>query len=357
VRLAVAGTAVFVLACVLVPEGLLHTGAYADVNVYSAYAHRMLDGEIPYRDFFDEYPPLAQPVFLAAASPLAFKLLMAACGVAIVWLLALAFRSWQAVAVFAASPLLVGPIFLNAYDLWPALLLLAALVLFLRGHPIPAFALLALATAAKAYPAVVLPIALLHVARSERVRGLATYAAVLLLVHLPFLVTGPGGLRHGYVLQAKRGLELNSLGAAILLWNGYPRLENQPPGSLNVVGGAAHTFVAASTIAVVVAVALAAFVYWRGRISFLVACAAAVTGFVAFNKVFSAQYVEWLAALVPLAGTAAAGLTAVVLWLTSIVFDHRTQIAEKHGDLWSLFARDALCVVLYLRLLLARDRF
>lgn len=353
-KLALAGSAVFILACILVPEGLLHTAAYADVNVYHAYAQRMLDGELPYRDFFDEYPPLAQPVFLLAASPLAFKLLMAAFGVAIVWLLALAFRSWQAVAVFAVSPLLVGPIFLNAYDLWPALLLLAALALFLRRHPDAAFAVLALATAAKAYPAVVLPIALLYVARSERVRGLATYAAVLLLVHLPFLVTGPGGLRYAYTLQAKRGLELNSLGGSLLLATGDRALRNEPPGSLNVVGGTAGTVAATSSALAIAAVLLAAWLFARRRLSFVTACAAAVAGFVAFSKVFSAQYVEWLAALTPLGGTVAAAVTAVVLLLTQVVFDHRSALAEQQYVAW-LVARNAAAIALFA--VLARDRF
>src|SRR5204863_4605559 len=64
-KLAVAGAVVFVVACVLVPEGLRSTALYADVHVYSDYAHRMLNGRVPYRDFFDEYPPLAQPMLLA----------------------------------------------------------------------------------------------------------------------------------------------------------------------------------------------------------------------------------------------------------------------------------------------------
>lgn len=354
-KLALAGTAVFLLATVLGPEGLLHTAAYADVNVYHAYAHRMLGGDVPYRDFFDEYPPLAQPIFLAAASPLAFKLLMAAFGVAIVWLLALAFRSWQATAVFAASPLLLGPIFLNAYDLWPALLLLAALALFVRGHAVPAFAVLALATAAKAYPAAVLPIALLSVARSERARGLATYVAVLLLVHLPFLVTGPGGLRYAYTLQARRGLELNSLGSSLLLATGDRTLKNEPPGSLNVVGGTADAVATVSSVLAVAAVVLAAWLYARRRLSFVTACAAAVAGFVAFGKVFSAQYVEWLAALTPLAGTLAAAATAVVLVLTQVVFDHRSALAEQQDVAW-LVARNAAAVALF-AVMLARDRF
>jgi uncharacterized membrane protein len=354
-RLALAGTAVFVLACVLVDEGLRSTALYSDVHTYARYGHDMLDGKVPYRDFFDEYPPLAQPVFLFAAwSALAFKLVMALCGVGIVWLLALVFRSWQAVAVFAVSPLLLGPISLNAYDLWPAFLLTAALALFTRQHPRAAFAVLGAAAAAKVYPLAILPIALLYVVRSERVRGFLLCAGVVALAHLPFLVLGAGGLRYSYRLQATRGLELNSLGGSLLLATGHRRLENEPPGSLNVVGGTADAVAAVSTVLAIAAVLLVTVRYARGRLPFITACAAAVTGFVAFGKVFSAQYVEWLTPLAPLAGTVAAAATAVVLVLTNAVFDHRSALAAQH-DVALLVVRN-LCVVALFGVLLARDR-
>jgi hypothetical protein len=354
VKLAIAGSAVFVLACILVPQGLLDTSLYSDVHTYSLYAHRMLDGRIPYRDFYDEYPPLAQPVILAARSVLAFKLVLVACGVGIVALLALALRSTYAVAVFAVSPLLVGSVYLNAYDLWPAFLLTLALALFARNKPMWAFAMLGAATAAKIYPAAVLPVALVFVPRGCRLRGVIWFAGVFVLVHLPFLALGPGGLRFSYSTQIRRGLELNSLGASLLTATGHRTLASQPPGSLNVTGGAADAVAAISTVLVIASVLTATWLYARGRLSFLTASAAAVAGFVAFDKVFSAQYVEWLAPLAPLAGAATAGLTVVVLVLTHAVFSHRSALAEQR-DLAYLLARNLAAVALA-ALLLARNR-
>src|SRR5439155_4491373 len=162
--------------------------------------------------------------------------------------------------------------------------------------------------------------------RACGLRGLVCYAGVLVLTHLPFLILGPGGLRFSYTVQAKRGLELNSLGSALLLVTGHRTLRNQPPGSLNVVGGAAHALAIASAIAVVSSIAFVAWLYARRRLSFVVACAAAVTGFVAFDKVFSAQYVEWLAPLAPLGGAVAGALTVVALVLTHAVFAHRSAL-------------------------------
>jgi uncharacterized membrane protein len=353
VKLGLAGAAVFVLACLLVPQGLLDGSHYSDVHVYSSYAHAIRHGRVPYRDFFDEYPPLAQPVLLAAVNVTLFKLVLVACGIGIVFLLALVFRSPLAVGVFAVSPLLVGPVYLNAYDLWPAFLLTASLALFARGKPMWAFALLGAATAAKIYPVAVLPIALLFVPRACRLRGLAWFAGIVVLAHLPFLALGPGGLRFSYRVQITRGLELNSLGASLLMAVHHRTLATQAPGSLNVVGGTAHAVAIISSVLVLVAIAAATLLYARGRLSFLTACAAAVAGFVAFDKVFSAQYVEWLAPLAPLAGVAASALTVVVLVLTDAVFSHRSAIGEQRDLAW-LLLRNAAATGLFAALLVRR---
>src|SRR2546421_9838025 len=62
--IAAAGGALFLVCCVLAPGGPLASAPYGDVHLYATYAERMASGEWPYRDFFDEYPPLAQPLFL-----------------------------------------------------------------------------------------------------------------------------------------------------------------------------------------------------------------------------------------------------------------------------------------------------
>jgi uncharacterized membrane protein len=361
------GTLGFVLACVLVPHGLASAAPYSDVHVYQAYADRMTHGALPYRDFFDEYPPLAQPAFLVgriagrAHFAQAFKAFMVLCGVGALWCAVFTLRAVgaapgrvvAAAAAIAVSPLLVGPIFLNAYDLWPALLLSLALLLLVRGRPLLAFAALGAAVATKVYPVAVLPIAVLAVERTLRLRAIAVFVAVLVAVHLPFLALAPGGLRFSYEVQIRRGLELNSLGGSILLAVfGHPHLANQPPGSLNVTGEAARVVAALSTLLVLGAIAAATVAYARG-LPLLVAAAAAVTGFVAFDKVFSAQYVDWLVPLVPLVGVAAALGGLPVLVLTRLVFARRSEL--EHGmDVPLLLARNAWVVALFAALVLAR---
>jgi uncharacterized membrane protein len=372
--LGTAGAIVFVLSCLLVAHGLRDSSLYSDVHVYSSYATKMADGEVPYRDFFDEYPPLAQPVFLLARVAgathyaLAFKALMALFGLgalacAVVTLRALRAatpRSVAAVAVIALSPLLVGPIFLNAYDLWPAFLLSAALMLLVLDRPLLAFAILGAACAAKVYPVAVLLLALLYLDQRLRRSALLSFAGVVVLAHLPFALLGPGGLRESYWLQAKRGLELNSLGGAFLLAFGDPKLGNEPPGSLNVLGGAADAIAVVSSVLVLGAIVAACVAFARSRRGpneLVLAAAAAVAGFVAFNKVFSAQYVDWLVPLAPLAGIVASAATLVVLALTRAVFSHRTGIQAGTDAVWLLLVRDSCVLVLTVLLLWSTARF
>jgi uncharacterized membrane protein len=371
--LGIAGAVVFVLSCLLVPQGLRESSLYSDVHVYSTYAAKMADGQVPYHDFFDEYPPLAQPVFLlarvagAAQYALAFKALMAAFGLgalacAVVTLRALRAspsRSVVAVAAIAVSPLLVGPLFLNAYDMWPAFLLSAALMLLVLDRPLLAFGILGAAVAAKVYPVAVLPLGLLFLERRLRRGALLTFAGVVVLAHLPFALLGPGGLRESYWVQAKRGLELNSLGGAFLLAFGHPTLGNEPPGSLNVLGGAADAIAAVSSLLVLAAIVAACIAFSRSRRGpneLVVAAAAAVAGFVAFNKVFSAQYVDWLVPLAPLAGVGASAATVVVLALTRAVFSHREGIQAGTDAVWLLLVRDCCVVVLTVLLLVTVTR-
>jgi hypothetical protein len=76
-----------------------------------------------------------------------------------------------------------------------------------------------------------------------------------------------------------------------------------------------------------------------------------VAGFVAFDKVFSAQYVDWLVPLVPLAGLAASAATVGVLGLTRLVFSHRSGIQAGGDTVWLLLARDTFVVFVTILLL------
>jgi Glycosyltransferase family 87 len=376
---ALGGSVLFLVSCALVRGGLFDTAArYGDAELYGHYARRMASGEWPYRDFFDEYPVLAQPLFyvvrlLPGPFITSFRWTMAVCGAAAIVLMVAAmrgplYRLVVAAAVAGLAPLLVGPVFLNTYDLFPALLTIAAVLTFLRRRERTGYVLLALGVAAKVYPIVLLPIVLVETwergGRHALRRAGAWFLGVLLLVHLPFAIVGPGGLRFSYWVQVKRGLESESLGGGVLLvldrLGIYSvTLRDKAPGSRDAVGALPDVLAALSSLAILAAVVAVTLLYLRGRRDLLVGAAAAVTAFVTFNKVLSPQYVAWLMPLVPAAGVLEAGLLAAVFSLTHAEFD---RFSEPHGTIehwgqvlsWWILARDlvllALFVVLAIRL-------
>jgi uncharacterized membrane protein len=373
---ALPGAVVFLVCCLVTRGGLLDHHRYGDVGIYAHYAHEMTSGHWPYRDFYDVYPPLAQPLFFVARvlpGPFAtsFKWVMAFCGVGALVLMVLAIRASLlrcavAAGVAAISPLVVGPVFLNTYDLFPALLTIAAVLAFLEGRERTTYVLLALAVAAKVFPLVLLPLALIESwergGRDAVRRALAWFGGVLVLVHLPFAIMGPGGLRFSYWVQLRRGLEVESLGGGVLLvlhrlGLHSVTLRDTAAGSRDAAGTLPNALGVVSSLAVVAAVLFVAWVYLYGRRDRVLACAAAVTAFVAFNKVLSPQYVVWLVPLVPAAGFVASGVLAVVLALTRLewnrfVLPHGS--VQRWGDVlsWWILARDTVLVALFALLVL-----
>jgi uncharacterized membrane protein len=379
---ALAGAVLFVACSIAVKGGPHDSRQYGDVTYYGHYAQLMYDGQWPYRNFFDEYPPLAQPLFLGVQllpGPFfaEFKWTMVVFGIAALALLVATLatvgvsrkRIAAAAAVAGTAPLAAGPIYLTTFDLFPAALLAGALFAFVSRRERLTYILLALAVAAKIYPVVLLPIALIESwergGRDLARRGLIWFVGVLFAVHLPFLIAGPGGLRFSYWVQLKRGLEVESLGGAILLVLDrvgirHAHLRDEAPGSKDVIGSLAKAVGAVSTLVLIAAVLGVAWLYLRRRGSPVLGAAAAVTAFVAFNKVFSPQYVEWLAPLVPGAGYIAAVLVVVILVLTRIIFQHFTT-GQPTTELWIrslawwVMARD-LVVLGLLGLLVAQLR-
>ena len=380
-----AGAALFLVCSLIVKGGPLDSAQYGDVTYYGHYAHLMREGQWPYRNFFDEYPPLAQPLFLGVEllpGPFfsAFKWTMAVFGMVALALLVFTLASVgvsrlriaAAALVAGVAPLAAGPIYLTTYDLWPAMLTAGALLAFVRRHERLTYVLLALAVGAKVYPAVLLPIALIESwergGRDLARRGLVWFVGVLFLVHLPFAIAGPGGLRFSYWVQMRRGLEVESLGASVLLVLdrlGIHHVALRHEASTNAVGALPNAIGAVSSVLLVLAVLLVAWLYLRRRRSPLLAASAAVLAFVVFSKVFSPQFVEWLGSLVPAAGFVASGLVVVVLVLTRIEFQHfvtaHATIDEWARSLtWWVFARDLVVVALFgllvARLALVRSR-
>jgi uncharacterized membrane protein len=369
-----------------VPDGgLFRAARFRDVrSVYKGFAEAVFDGRVPYRDFALEYPPGALAVFLppfAAGSgnyAAAFKILMALCGAAMIVVVALLLvelgastrRLLLALLLLALSPIALGPISLNTYDAWPALLTVAALALLLARRPLFAFALLGLAFAAKVYPLVLIPPALVFVWRTRgrelAARALGAFAAVSAVVVVPFLVVAPDGLVESFRVQAARDLQIESLGASVLTvadrLGAYSATVVHRTGdaiSYDLVGDLPQALAVMSSIAQVLAVLGVAWLYLRGRDDasrLTAAFAAAVAGFLAFTRFFSPQYLVWLVPLVVLLGAAAWVLTAAALVLAQLWFFHYAEVVSLSGYVWLVLLRNLAVVGVFVVAALALRR-
>ena len=358
------------------------------MHVYQGYAESLLHGALPYRDVFVEYPPGAFAAFLpptafgAAHYNAAFKGLMALCGVATIVLVALVLaelgasrrRVYVAVALLALAPVGLGPISLNTYDAWPALLTVAALFLLLRGADVWAFGVLGLAVSAKVYPLVLVPLACLYVWRRAGPRRTALALGALLVVAaavvVPFAAYDLDGVASSFRAQASRGLQVESLGGSLLLV--LDRLGLYHADVVRTTGVAGRNLsgfvpdaVAAGTLVLEAAAVAAVWLLYarvrEARAWLPLAFAAAVAGFLAFTKVFSPQYLVWLVPLVVLvggaAGVAATALAGFALVLAQAWFFHYHALFRIAWPVWLLLVRDLLVVGLFVVLAGALTRF
>jgi Glycosyltransferase family 87 len=383
---AAVGVALFAAAWMLLHTGFYDDAAIVDTPVYRGYGDAMTDGQMPYRDFELEYPPGALPVFvlpaLAAADDFdsAFELLMLVCGAAAVALVAATLAAARApdaalaggVAFAALSPLLLGPVILTRFDLWPAALTAGALAALASGRDRLGLGVLGAAVAAKLYPLVLLPLAFAYVARRsgrrEAAVSLGVFAAVVVAIFLPFAVAAPGGIADSFERQTGRPLQIESLGAGFLLAGDrlglYEARVESSHGSQNLAGSLPDTLADVQTVVQALAILGVWALFARTRRdapALLASSAAAVAAFVAFGKVLSPQFLIWLLPLVPLAwggtGLAARAALAAALVATQLWFPYRYwDVVAIEPVAWLVVVRDALLVLLVVALVAATGR-
>lgn len=358
--LAAAGT--FIFAWALVHLGFFAHAEIIDTPVYQHYGDNIVHGGlIPYRDFALEYPPAALPVFvlasLAGHYADTFSDLMACCGVAIIFLIGLRRPPlWQYV-ILALWPLLTGALIFSRFDLWPALLVTAALLAFVRGrgpgHDRLGWILLAVAAAAKIWPLVLVPLLLISAHRRGRMKDALAGAAAFAVCVVPFVIVSAHGFWNTISGQLSRPLQIESLGGAAVMALGHPQIV-MSHGSQNLAG---QGWLAAL---LTVAGALALIGVWtafaRGPISDERLCrysAAAACAFVAFGKVLSPQFLIWLLPLCLLVrGTSRRGQLATALLVAAMILtqlwfpSHYWQYVYTGARAWIVLSRDLLLVAL-----------
>lgn len=356
---------------------------YGDARYYENWGSWMTEHQVPYRDFHVEYPPGALPTFVV---PVYLRKLAGYHGTYFFWLwfevlifalLVLPGMAWAlarlgasrrrlyaALCAAAVTPALLGPVAIFHFDYLPAALAVAAVAALVARRGVLACALAAAGAAVKVFPIVLIPFALFELWRHGRWRsvgkGVAAAVAVLAAALGPFLVVAPHGLAWALHRQLSRPLEIESVGSSF-----FTAAHELAGLHLHVVVSAAsHGFAGAgpdamaSALGVATLVALAAVyvLYLRGPGTperLVLGCVAAVAAYVVLSKVFSPQYLVWLAPLVPLVGgrrgLRASALLLVILGTTQVYEPYHQ---EQYWALdtpwvnWLVIARNVLVVAL-----------
>ena len=378
---ALGASAVFVAVAVAATVAWQLSGdAVTDIPLYEAYGERVAGGLVPYRDFGFEYPPGALPALVLPALVtdslsgyrVVFAAEMAVAGVIGVLLLAAGLRRLGCsaddrrvtLAVVAVLPAVLGGVILTRFDLVPAALVAGALVLLIAGRLRVAALVVGVGIAVKLYPAVLVPLLAVVAWRKGGRRELGVVVALAfapaVLAYLPFLLVGADGVLDSLGRQLGRPLQIESVGAGVLLAlhqaAGVDLEWASGSGSQNLRGTGADALAVLHGIAQAAAVALVWVSFARGPASverLVRHAAAAVVAFVALSKVLSPQFMIWLVLLVPLVGgtrsRAALWLTALACALTALWFPARYwELVEEFDALssWAVLARGIVLLTL-----------
>jgi hypothetical protein len=381
--------------------------AGSDVTVYALYGTKMVGGALPYRDFAMEYPPGAAAMFVLPATrvlaggstegaswaPLnaagrryyrAFESLVGLLMGAIVVLSALTLRTmaratWTvvlALAVIALSPLLIGQVLTERFDVWPAALTSAALAASVRGRFRLGGAMVGLGSVAKIYPVVLLPVLVIVALRQRGVReaifvaGTAVGAAAAVLV--PFSLASFSGTWRSLRVQFTGGLQIESLASSVVVLASHAAdkaadFSTQAAGGglirIDLVGPGVGAITTVMNVLLVAALCLVWVRLLRSRRDtreeLLRFAAGTVATVLVLGTVLSPQYVVWLIPLVPLVGgrRGAAAMLAFVLaaaltnyWIPDRYFRYQAELGA--GPATILLARNLALLALALILLL-----
>ena len=352
-----------------------------DLSLYRQAGESILRGEVPYRDFFIEYPPGSLPAFvppaLFSASQASFidlfSLEMALTLAVALLLTALGARRLRGsrawilpAATFALAALLLYPVAVTRYDAVVALTLgLAVFFAALGGRYVSlAYASLGFGAAAKFVPALaVLPLAL---TRRGAMRGCAVFLAVVALFFVPFALLGGQGLLQSFAYQAERGLQVESLAASVLMFFRSVTSIIFEHGAFEVRGEGVGLAISLSPVLTLLLLAVTGFAMWwefrrcggLGVGAFPRHAAALILAFMLGSRVLSPQYMVWLLPLVPLSAGGFVGTTICALFLAAC-FTTTLVFPFHYGDLLSfrypgpelLLARNLLLVILWVTML------
>lgn len=309
-RWALPGLALAAAWCLFTTVGPTSDTSVSDLYLYATYADLVRSGLTPFSGFPFEYPPLAILPMIAArwfGPPLSDGYAIAFGAQMLVAALALqaavgAIAGRRAAWLMVPMPLLLGALVRTHLDLLPAAMAVGGVALLLRDRPTAAFALLGLGTATKLVPGLIALVACAWLlGRGERraaARGVLAFAAVVLVVFLPFAGTG---LVDSVRFHLDRPVQIESTPAAVLRVVGGSYITGTAAHpddfkSNGLAGGRADAVSTAFTLVLALVLAGIVLLATRRRTAhdLVLLAFAALIAFVALGKVLSPQYLVWL---------------------------------------------------------------
>lgn len=280
---------------------------FSDIQLYDWWAGNILDGHFPINDQMWQYPPLAAVVFATgyAIAPHSYGFvtleLIVDFGVLLMLINASRRisqgRSFAPAAIWVSAPLIMGPVMLGRFDMFPTAIAIAALVY--TSSAFGSGSLAAVGTLLKVWPALILA----GTSRVALVRTIAWYVISLVI---------GGSLLHslwadsfGFLTEQKsRGLQIESVGALpYMIWNATSNNVTSEfrYGAIEVV--AQGTGIVSLLITLTGMALIGSLAWWRlaGKLEHALPADVVLTVVliaIATSRVLSPQYMVWVLGLI-----------------------------------------------------------
>lgn len=343
-------------------------GHIQDLKLYHGIALKMLDGQMPFRDFRIEYPvfaliPILLPGVLSQLAGGSFESYVCwfvaqnlGMAVGIAWIIAKSDTTGKALPRFFVATLFFLPLFLFRFDPFPAMLTALAVANVSCRPFISGMSLMA-SVAAKLYSIVLMPVFGLYCLFNRDitkwiclVAGCGCIGGAIAGGIAWAGMDAAWDFMHYHLL---RGIQIESLAGGILLLleqTGLVKLDVAHSfGAMHLVTPLSGPVLQCINIMTPLCfVLMASFLAWAfyktastsGRITFRqlnAGAAAQILLFILLNKVLSPQYLIWLLPLIPFCRFRASVIFTVALMLTVFIFP---------GHYYNLISKQLLMVVI-----------
>jgi hypothetical protein len=343
-------------------------GHAQDLALYQGTAMKILDGQVPFRDFRLEYPlfsliPIVIPGMLSKLAGGSFQSY-------VFWFVVQNLFLGLVTAIIIGKTDITGkvlprylmimlfsfPIFLFRFDIFPALLTILSIAHVSRKPFLSGISLMA-SVAAKLYSITLVPVFGLFYLLSQnkkkwlfQLAGMTFIGAIILCTVAWTRMNAASDFMHYHLM---RGIQIESVPGGILLLFDYLGLVEvdiaQSFGAMHLTTPVSATVLQSINIITPLCFAvMAIYVGWAfrkasvtaGVISFsqfIAAATAQILLFILLNKVFSPQYMVWLLPLVPFCRPRAFLLFTAALMLTILIFP---------GHYYNLVSKQLLMVII-----------